>query len=64
MGTSFAPYVEPLLPIIVKHMQFEHSKAIKKLALKTFTNFLVAIGEPQNILTLQEAFPLYTQSMQ
>lgn len=59
MGTSFAPYVEPLLPIIVKHMQFEYSKAIKKLALKTFTNMLVAIGEPQNILTLQEAFPLY-----
>ena len=53
MGSSFSPYVEPLLPIIVHHMTFDHSKAIKKLALKTFTNMLVAIGEPSNIETMQ-----------
>ena len=49
MGTAFAPYVEPLLPLIVAHMTFDHSKAIKKLALKSFTNMLVAAGEPHNI---------------
>ena len=46
MEKAFAPYVEPLLPIIVHHMTFDHSKAIKKLALKTFTNMLVSMDEP------------------
>ena len=33
MGTAFAPYVEPLMPIVFSHMNFDHSKGIKKLAL-------------------------------
>lgn len=49
MGKAFAPYVEPLMPIVVNHMTFDHSKAIKKLALKSFTNLLIAAGEPVNV---------------
>lgn len=46
MGTAFAPYVEPLLPIVSEHMAYQHSKAIRKFALKTFKSMLVAVGEP------------------
>ena len=56
MGTAFAPYVEQLLPIIVHNASFEHSKQIKKLALKSFTNMLVAVGEPRNIELNQHIF--------
>ena len=49
MGMAFAPFVEPLLPIISSHMAFDHSKAIMKLSLKTFKSMLVAVGEPQNV---------------
>lgn len=49
MEKSFAPYVEPLMPIVKEHMVFEYSKEIRKAALKTFTNMLVAVGEPANI---------------
>ena len=49
MGTAFAPFVEPTLPIISQHMSYEHSKAIRKLSLKTFKNMLIAVGEPRNI---------------
>jgi len=49
MGSTFAPYVEPLLPIICAHMTYNHSNAIRKFALKTFKNMLIAVGEPYNI---------------
>lgn len=59
MGNSFAPYVEPLLPIIIEHMTYTHSKAIRKYALKTFKNMLIAVGETHNISLFQQAFPMY-----
>ena len=59
MGTAFAPYCEPLLPIITEHMTYSHSKAIRKYALKTFKNILIALGEPNNITLFQQAFPVY-----
>lgn len=46
LGKAFAPFVEPLLPIVSKHMVFAHSKAIKKCALAIFKSMLVAVGEP------------------
>jgi len=49
MGSAFAPYVEPLLPIIAAHMTYTHSHSIRKFALRTFKNMLIAIGEPQNV---------------
>jgi len=48
MGRAFAPFVEPLLPIISQHMAYDHSKCIRKLALKTFKFMLIAVGEPRN----------------
>ena len=64
MGTAFAPYVEPLLPIVISHMTFDHSKAIKKFALKTFTNLLIAAGEPHNVTLMQQSFNLYTENLE
>jgi len=63
MGTAFAPYCEPLLPIITQHMTYQHSKAIRKAALKTFRHMLVALGESQNISLLQMAFKTYTDQI-
>ena len=40
-------------------MTYAHSKQIRKFALKTFRNMLIAIGEPNNISLFQEAFPVY-----
>jgi len=64
MGRAFAPFVEPLLPIISAHMAYEHSKGIRKLALKTFKHMLVAVGEPQNTQLFQQAFPMYVEQLQ
>ena len=64
MGTAFAPFVEPLLPIISQHMSYDHSKAIRKSSLKTFKNMLVAVGESQNVQLLQQALPMYVEQLQ
>ena len=62
MGTAFAPYVEPLLPIVTEHMVFAFAKNIRKYALKTFANMLVAVGEPHNIGLFQNAFgPIFVE---
>ena len=45
-------------------MSYEHSKAIRKFALKTFKNMLVAVGESQNISLLQQAMPMYVEQLQ
>ena len=45
-------------------MSYEHSKAIRKFALKTFKNMLVAVGESQNISLLQQAMPMYIEQLQ
>jgi F0F1-type ATP synthase delta subunit len=49
MGTSFAPYVQNLLPIMVENMNYQYSKAIRKFSMKTLNNMLTAMGEPSNI---------------
>ena len=49
MGSAFAPFVEPILPIVSQHMSYEHSRAIRKCSLKIFKSMLVAVGEPRNI---------------
>lgn len=56
MGSSFAPYVEPLAPIVMEHMKFQFHHEIRKHALKTFANMLVAVGEPLNVQLFQQAF--------
>lgn len=63
MGTSFAPYCEPLLPVVSAHMTYAHSKVIRKKALMTFRHILVAMGEPNNLRLFQEAFPTYTSQI-
>jgi len=49
MGTAFAPYVEPLLPIMVENINYTYSKGVRKAAMKTLNNMLTAVGEPQNV---------------
>lgn len=63
MGTAFAPFVEPLLPIILEHMAYDHNKSIRKFALKTFKSILVAVGEPQNVQLLQQSMPMYIEQL-
>ena len=52
MGTSFQPYVATVLPVLQNHMNFT-SKALRKLALKTFQHLLVAEGEGRNTALFQ-----------
>jgi hypothetical protein len=49
MGSFFRPFVAPLLPIITQHMVYQHSSKIRKFALTTFKNILIALGEDENI---------------
>ena len=64
MCRSFQPFVEPLLPIVTSHMAYEHSKGIRKLALKTFEYMLNAVGEPHNTQLFQQSFPMYVEQLQ
>ena len=51
MGKAFAPFIQDnaeLLKIVADHMTYRPNKAIRKNALKTFKNILVAVGYPQN----------------
>jgi len=59
MKQAFAPYVEPLLPIVTEYMGYEGHKVVKKFAFRIFKNMLVAVGEPQNISLFQQSFPLF-----
>lgn len=61
MGREFAPFVEPLLPIVSEHMAYDHNKTIRKFALKIFKSMLSAVGEPQNIQLLQQSMPMYIE---
>lgn len=56
MGTAFAPYVEPLLNIVLEHMKFKWHHMVRKHALKTFANMLIAVGDPINVQLFQKAF--------
>jgi len=49
MGTSFAPYIQGLLPIMVSNMNYQYSKVIRKFSMKTMNNMLTAMGEPENV---------------
>jgi len=59
MGSEFAPYVAPLLPVITTLMIYQHSHQIRKFSLKTFNNILRAVGESQNVGLFQQAFTVY-----
>ena len=63
MGTAFAPFVEPILPIISQHMSYEHSRAIRKCSLRIFRSMLVAVGEPRNVELLQQSMPMYVEQL-
>ena len=63
MGKAFAPFVDQLLPIISQNMANEHSKAIRKLSLKTFMSMLVAVGEPRNVELFQQSIPMYVEQL-
>ena len=51
MGKAFAPYVQEgseLLNVVASHMTYKPNKGIRKSALKTFKNILIAVGYPHN----------------
>jgi hypothetical protein len=49
MGTSFAPYVEVILPIMIENINYQFSKNIRKYSMKTINSITIAIGEPHNV---------------
>lgn len=57
LGTSFAPYTEPLLPIMVENMNYKYSKAIRKFSMKTINNMLTSVGEPNNVTLFMNLLP-------
>lgn len=57
MGTAFAPYVEHLLTLMVEHMNYMYSKAIRKSAMKTLNSILTAVGEPNNVKVFMSLYP-------
>jgi len=63
MGPAFEPYVEALLPIVTLHMAYQHSKAIRKFALKIFKNILISVGEYKNIELFQKYLFVYTHQI-
>lgn len=63
MGAAFAPYALQLLPVISSHMSYPDSRQIRKFALKTFKNILVAVGEPNNIALFQQHLHLFTDQI-
>ena len=63
MGSAFAQYVPQMLPIVTAHMTYDFSTQIRKFALKTFVNILVAVGEEQNIALFQQAFPMFIEQI-
>ena len=59
MGTSFAPFVETILTIMVENFNYQFSKKVRKYSMKTLTSMLTAVGEPHNIALFQNLFPIY-----
>ena len=60
MGTAFAPYVEPLLPIMMENVNYIYSRAVRKSALKTLNNMLTAVGEPVNVAFFMNLYGTFT----
>ena len=59
LGTSFAPYTEALLPIMVENINYKYSKAIRKFSMKTINNMLTAVGEPNNVSLFVNLLPTF-----
>ena len=65
LGTSFGPYCETVLPIMVENMSYQFSKKVRKFAMKTLNNMLTAVGEPNNVqLFSGTLLPLVMQTLQ
>ena len=62
MGKAFAPFVQEggeILSIVASHMTYKPNKGIRKNALKTFKNILIAVGYPSNRALFQESVPMF-----
>jgi hypothetical protein len=55
MGEGFKPYVDDVLPIMMKHLDYT-SRAVRKHALKTLANLIVARGEPENLALFRSIY--------
>jgi hypothetical protein len=64
MGKSFAPYVEPLLPIVREHVAYDYNKKIRSFALKILNSMLISVGEPNNIQIFQDSVPIFFQQLE
>ena len=55
MGQSFKPYVDKILPIMMSHLDYT-SRAVRKHAMKTLANLIIALGEPDNLVLFRKIF--------
>ncbi len=60
MGAAFAPYVEPLMPIMIENVNYTYSKAVRKSAMKTLNNMMTAVGEPMNVAFFMNLYGTFT----
>jgi len=60
MGSAFTPYVDAILPIMIEHMTYFYSKAVRKFSMKTINNILTALGEPKNVTLFLSLLPTFT----
>jgi hypothetical protein len=62
MGSSFEPYINMVLPVLQKHMNFT-SKTLRKLCLKTFQHLLVAKGDPANVALFRQMYDHFVMNI-
>mmetsp|Transcript_8900 Transcript_8900/g.6653 ORF Transcript_8900/g.6653 Transcript_8900/m.6653 type:complete len:441 (-) Transcript_8900:55-1377(-) len=61
---AFKPYCQAVLPIMIQHIDYKYSRAVRKFAMKTVRNILVSLGEPDNVVVFKGIFPQYCQMIQ
>ena len=63
-GKHFAPYVEPLLPVVLEYIAEQHSREIRTQSYTILKNILVATGESANLEIFQKALPITLKELE
>ena len=57
MGPGFKPYVDQVLPVLLRHLDYT-SRAVRKFVLKTLPQLLTAKGEPENVALFRQLYDI------
>jgi hypothetical protein len=63
MGAAFAPFAEPLLPVVLENTTYKYSAAIRKYSMKTLVNTLSALGLPNSVMLFKQLFTLFAENI-